>query len=89
MNCRSCGNFSKYSFLDLGHSPPSNAFLKKKKDIEKVYPLKIFFCDLIQPNFGPIAIKAKNGTTKGIITILKKGGPTEIFTLVSTSRKIG
>ena len=20
MNCRSCGNFSKYSFLDLGHS---------------------------------------------------------------------
>ena len=45
MNCRSCGNFSKYSFLDLGHSPPSNAFLKKKSDKEKVYPLKIFFCE--------------------------------------------
>ena len=45
MNCRSCGNFSKYSFLDLGHSPPSNAFLKKKSDTEKVYPLKIFFCE--------------------------------------------
>ena len=46
MNCRSCGKFSKYSFLDLGHSPPSNAFLKKKSDKEKVYPLKIFFCEL-------------------------------------------
>ena len=45
MNCRSCGKFSKYSFLDLGHSPPSNAFLKKKSEIEKVYPLKIFFCE--------------------------------------------
>jgi len=45
MNCRSCGKFSKYSFLDLGSSPPSNAFLNKKSDIEKVYPLKIFFCE--------------------------------------------
>ena len=45
MKCRSCGNFSKHSFLDLGHSPPSNAFLKKKSDTEKVYPLKIFFCE--------------------------------------------
>ena len=45
MNCRSCGNFSKYSFLDLGHSPPSNAFLKKKSHKENVYPLKIFFCE--------------------------------------------
>ena len=45
MNCRGCGKFSKYSFLDLGLSPPSNAFLKKKSEIEKVYPLKIFFCE--------------------------------------------
>ena len=45
MNCRSCGKSSKYSFLDLGISPPSNAFLNKKNDIEKVYPLKIFFCE--------------------------------------------
>ena len=45
MNCRGCGKFSKDSFLDLGRSPPSNAFLKKKSDKEKVYPLKIFFCE--------------------------------------------
>jgi len=45
MNCRGCGKFSKYSFLELGHAPPSNAFLKKKSEIEKVYPLKIFFCE--------------------------------------------
>ena len=45
MNCRSCGIFCKNSFLDLGRSPPSNAFLKKKSDTEKVYPLKIFFCE--------------------------------------------
>ena len=30
MNCRSCEKFSKDYFLDLGKSPPSNAFLKKK-----------------------------------------------------------
>ena len=45
MYCRSCAKFSKYCFLDLGLSPPSNAFLKKKNDIEKVYPLKVFFCE--------------------------------------------
>ena len=45
MNCRSCEKFSKDYFLDLGKSPPSNAFLKKKNEIEKFYPLKIFFCE--------------------------------------------
>ena len=47
MNCRSCGKFSKYSFLDLGHSPPSNAFLKKKSEIENMEDIEILrFFDL-------------------------------------------
>ena len=46
----------------------------------------LFFIHL---RFGPIDIKIKNGIKKGIISLLKKGGPTEIFSLDSTSRKIG
>ena len=34
-------------------------------------------------------IKNKNGTKKGIINLLKKGGPTDIFSEVKTSKKIG
>ena len=45
--------------------------------------------DLIHLNFGPIAIANKNGIKKGIINLLKKGGPTEIFSEDITSKNIG
>ena len=45
--------------------------------------------DLIQFNLGPIAITNKNGTKKGIINLLKKGGPTDIFSEDITSRNTG
>jgi SAM-dependent methyltransferase len=46
MNCRHCGANLKYTFLDLGFAPPSNAYLKSK-DLNKpeiYYPLKIRVC---------------------------------------------
>ncbi len=46
MNCRHCGAKLKYTFLDLGFAPPSNAYLKSK-DLNKpeiYYPLKIRVC---------------------------------------------
>ena len=45
MKCRVCSNISKNTFLNLGNTPPSNAFLKNIKEKEKIYPLKIFFCE--------------------------------------------
>ena len=45
--------------------------------------------DLIQLSWGPSAIVNKNTTKKGIINLLKKGGPTDIFSDVITSKKIG
>jgi len=44
MKCRACNSISKSPFLDLGCTPPSNAFLNNKKKKKKIYPLKIFFC---------------------------------------------
>jgi SAM-dependent methyltransferase len=44
MKCRSCSSISNNTFLNLGNTPPSNAFLKFKNVKEKIYPLKIFFC---------------------------------------------
>jgi len=44
MRCRGCKNIVKSIFLDLGNSPPSNAFLKNRNQKEKIYPLKVFFC---------------------------------------------
>lgn len=47
MNCRHCGKPLEHLFLDLGHAPPSNAYLKPE-DLarpEKTYPLKVFVCD--------------------------------------------
>ena len=47
MNCRHCGKPLKHTFLDLGHAPPSNAYLKVE-DLSKpeiYYPLKIKVCD--------------------------------------------
>ena len=45
MKCRSCSSISNNTFLNLGNTPPSNAFLKVKNVKEKIYPLKIFFCE--------------------------------------------
>jgi hypothetical protein len=47
MDCRHCGTPLKHTFLDLGFSPPSNAYLLPG-DLarpEKHYPLKIRVCD--------------------------------------------
>ena len=44
--CRSCKSNKLYDVVDLGHTPPSNLFLKeddlKKKEV--FYPLKTFVC---------------------------------------------
>ena len=45
MRCRGCNNICKNNFLDLGSSPPSNAFLNNHHQKEKIYPLKVFFCN--------------------------------------------
>ena len=47
MNCRHCQSTLKYTFLDLKHAPPSNAYLSKE-DLSKpevYFPLKIKVCD--------------------------------------------
>ena len=47
MKCRHCSNNLNHTFIDLGFSPPSNAYLSKQDlDTEEIYlPLKIFICD--------------------------------------------
>lgn len=47
MNCRHCGASLCYTFLDLGHAPPSNAYLSVSElnKPEIYYPLKIKVCD--------------------------------------------
>ena len=46
MNCRHCKMFLKYTFLDLGYAPPSNAYLSKKdlNHPEFFFPLRIKVC---------------------------------------------
>ena len=47
MNCRHCRTPLIHTFLDLGHAPPSNAYLSAE-DLnrpETYYPLKIKVCD--------------------------------------------
>ena len=47
MNCRHCGEPLTYTFLDLGHAPPSNAYLTSE-DLsrpETYYPLRVKVCD--------------------------------------------
>jgi len=47
MNCRHCGSHLSHSFIDLGFSPPSNAYLTQD-DLsrpEKYYPLNVKVCD--------------------------------------------
>ena len=47
MNCRYCKSFLKYTFLDLGFAPLSNAYLSKEdlNHPEAYFPLKIKVCD--------------------------------------------
>ena len=63
---------------------------KKNETIKNKMSWYLFFIsDFIHFNFGPTAINIKNGIKKGINNLLKKGGPTEIFSFDITSRKIG
>ncbi|MFP5483121.1 MAG: class I SAM-dependent methyltransferase, partial [Gammaproteobacteria bacterium] len=46
MKCRHCGTHLQHQFIDLGSSPPSNAYLKVQ-DLslpEKWYPLRVLTC---------------------------------------------
>jgi SAM-dependent methyltransferase len=47
MKCRHCSSELKHTFVDLGSSPPSNAYLSKEalKEPEQWYPLKVMVCD--------------------------------------------
>ena len=47
MKCRHCNTELKHTFIDLGSSPPSNAFRTKKalNKPEAWYPLKVMVCD--------------------------------------------
>ena len=47
MDCRYCGTLLSYTFIDLGFSPPSNAYLNEKdlSKPEKYYPLRIKVCE--------------------------------------------
>jgi len=47
VNCRFCGNKLEHIFIDLGHAPPSNAYLtaEQLEQPEITYPLKLFVCD--------------------------------------------
>ena len=64
---------------------------KLKLKINIIINLNLFkkLLFLIHFKFGAIDIKIKNGIKKGIINLLKNGGPTEIFSLDKTSKKIG
>jgi len=45
MNCRSCGG-GTVKFLDLGHHPPSDAFLSNLDEPETYYPLTVYVCGI-------------------------------------------
>jgi C-methyltransferase C-terminal domain/Putative zinc binding domain/Methyltransferase domain len=47
MTCRFCNHTLEHTFIDLGHSPPSNAYLKLAalNEPETHFPLKVWVCD--------------------------------------------
>ena len=47
MKCRHCGTALSLTMLDLGHAPPSNAFLghEQLRDPETWYPLRVLVCE--------------------------------------------
>ena len=59
LSCRFCGTPLRHTFVDLGMSPLSNAYLSEEQllDPEPFYPLKAFVCEdcfLVQlPEFEP------------------------------------
>ena len=44
--CRHCGSLCSHEVIDLGHQPPSNAYLKPEQLLlpEITYPLKVLVC---------------------------------------------
>ena len=44
--CRHCGTPLRYTVIDLGHQPPSNAYLQPEQLAlpENTYPLRVFVC---------------------------------------------
>ena len=48
MNCRHCGATLSLTMLDLGHAPPSNAFLdaERLRGPETWYPLQVLVCEV-------------------------------------------
>ena len=47
MKCRFCQSKLDKVFIDLGHAPPSNAYLLEADltKVEKYYPLKVMVCE--------------------------------------------
>ena len=47
MNCRNCRHRLRHKILDLGFSPPSNAYIDQDDNDkpEIYYPLRVFVCD--------------------------------------------
>lgn len=45
--CRHCGHSLSHELIDLGHQPPSNAYLSTDDLLtpEKTYPLKVYVCN--------------------------------------------
>ena len=45
-HCRHCGSPLEHTVIDLGHQPPSNAYLKPEQlaEPEITYPLRVFVC---------------------------------------------
>lgn len=44
-NCRACGHTLINQFLDLGKSPPSNAYINDADTPETYFPLKVMVCE--------------------------------------------
>ena len=44
--CRHCGSTLQHPVIDLGHQPPSNAYLRPEQLAlpEITYPLQVFVC---------------------------------------------
>ena len=47
MKCRCCGSNADQVFVDLGHQPPSNAYLTEAKlaEPEVTFPLRVYVCN--------------------------------------------
>ena len=64
--CRHCSNSLNHEIIDLGHQPPSNAYLTKN-DLSKpeiTYPLKVFVCEKCWLVQIPTHIQSKGLFTK-------------------------